>query len=46
VRNEIVWIHRNNTEHDLVEELVEAGVEADKIVVATIAPEYQQRGAS
>jgi hypothetical protein len=46
VRDEIVWIHRNNTEHDLLEELIEAGVEADKIVLTTVAPEYRQWVAS
>ena len=43
LRDGRVWIHRNNTEHDLVEELVEAGVAADKIVLATVAPELRER---
>jgi len=43
LRDNYVWIHRNNTEHDVVEELIEAGVAADKIVLATVAPEQRQR---
>lgn len=46
VRDGCVWIHRNNTEHDLVEELVDAGIAADKIVLATVAPEQRRLLAS
>ncbi|UYZ64619.1 element excision factor XisI family protein [Hymenobacter weizhouensis] len=41
LRDGYVWIHRNNTEHDLSEELTEAGIAAEKIVLATLAPEQR-----
>lgn len=46
LRGDVVFIHQNNTEHDLEAELTAAGVAADRIVVATAAPEHRQRLAS
>ncbi len=46
VRDGMVLIHQNNTEHDLEAELVARGVPVEKIVLATVAPEERQLLAS
>lgn len=46
IQDGAVIIHQNNTEHDLEEELLAAGVPAGKVVLDTIAPEQRQLLAS
>lgn len=46
VRENLVIIHQNNTEYDLEEELLAAGIAPTQLVVATVAPEQRQRLAS
>jgi hypothetical protein len=38
IKNDLVWIQEDNTEHRVAEQLVERGIAKDKIVLAYHAP--------